>query len=362
MSTLPQVVHEDSGQIVAELIASYEADTDKTLYPAQLERRMINLMAYRETLLRAGINDSARQNLARYARSPMLEFLGELVNTYRLPAEAARTTLLFSLSLPVVNSTLIRKGTRIQATNGAIFATVNDAIIPAGGTSVSVRAEADTPGAAYNGLPTGSIKEPFDALQTGLEVTNTTMSSGGTEIEDIERFRVRVLLAMASPSAGSEKAYRYIALTADSRVIDVSIQVVAPGWVRLALLTDGDSVEIVAAVDRAVRADDARPLTDRVEVIAAQSVAAPILVTLTPRLGALQSLLLPAAQTELNLHKVKLARTLGYDVVASEISARLQNLTGMKKVLLSGADIPILPHQYAVLSWPEPSFTEAESD
>lgn len=362
MSSLPQVVHEDSAQIVAELKAQYEALTDKTLYPAQVEHLMINLIAYRETLLRSAINDSSRQNLARYARSPMLEILGELVNTYRLPAQSARTTLQFSLTSALVNNTLIRKGTRIQATNGAIFATVADVIIPAGQLTALVGAEADTPGSAYNGLIAGTIKEPFDPLQTGLEVTNTTTSSGGAEIEDIERFRVRVLLAMDQPSAGSGKSYRYIALSADSRVIDISVQIVAPGWVRLAVLTDGDSDEIVAAVDRAIRADDTRPLTDRVDVIAAQAVAAPIEVVITPRLGALQSSLLTAAQIELNLHKVKLARTLGYDLVDSEISARLQNLEGIKRVALEGANVSILPHQYAVLSWPTPTFTEAESD
>jgi len=362
VSTLPQVIHEDSAQIVAELKAQYEALTEKTLYPAQVEQLMINLIAYREALLRAGINDSARQNLARYARSPMLEFLGELVNTYRLPAQAARTTLQFSLTLALVNNTLIRKGTRIQANNGAIFATIADAVIPAGQLSVLVSAEADTPGTEYNGLLPGTIKEPFDTLQTGLEAINTTTSSGGAEQEDIERFRLRVMLAMDQPSAGSGKSYRYIALSTDSRVIDVSVQVLAPGWVRLAVLADGDSEEIVAAVDRAVRADDTRPLTDRVDVIAAVAVAAPIEVTIIPRIGALVSSLLTASQAELNLHKIKLARTLGYDLVDSELSARLQNLGGIKKVVLAGANVPIQPHQYAVLSWPVPEFTEAESD
>ncbi|PIQ25428.1 baseplate protein [bacterium (Candidatus Blackallbacteria) CG13_big_fil_rev_8_21_14_2_50_49_14] len=360
--SLPQVIHENPTQVLDELKAAYEASTEKTLYPAQIEQLIINLIAYRETLLRTSINDAARQNLARYARSPMLEYLGELVNTYRLPAQFAKTTLEFSLSLPLVNPTLIPKGTRIQAANGAIFASVADAWILAGQTSVQVKAQADTAGPEFNGFLPGTIKEPFDTLQTGLTVTNLTTSSGGALIEDIERFRVRVLLAMNQPSAGSSNAYRYIALTADSHVVDVSVQIVAPGWVRLAVLTDGDSAEIVANVDQAVRADDSRPLTDRVDVVAAEAIAAPILVTITPRKGALVATLLQSAQAVLEAHRDKLKNTLGYDLVASELSAKIQDSGAIKRVGLIGADVPIEPHQYAVMSWPEPAFLEAELD
>ncbi len=86
MSTL-DVVPNDPGVITAELVAQYEAATGKTVYPAQIERLLIDLIAYRETLLRAAINDAARQNLVRFARAPMLDYLGELVGVARLAAE-----------------------------------------------------------------------------------------------------------------------------------------------------------------------------------------------------------------------------------------------------------------------------------
>lgn len=82
-----EVVPADPQQITAELVAAYEAATGKTLYPAQVERLLIDLIAYRETLLRAAINDAARQNLVRFARAPMLDYLGELVGVRRLPGE-----------------------------------------------------------------------------------------------------------------------------------------------------------------------------------------------------------------------------------------------------------------------------------
>lgn len=86
MSTL-DVVPNDPAAITAEIVSAYETATGKTLYPAQVERLLIDLIAYRETLLRAAINDAARQNLVRYARAPMLDYLGELVGVRRLPGE-----------------------------------------------------------------------------------------------------------------------------------------------------------------------------------------------------------------------------------------------------------------------------------
>lgn len=86
MSTL-QVIADDASAIRAEIAAAYEAATGKTLYPAQVESLLIDLIAYRETLIRAAINDTARQNLVRFARAPMLDYLGELVGVARLPGE-----------------------------------------------------------------------------------------------------------------------------------------------------------------------------------------------------------------------------------------------------------------------------------
>ena len=57
MSTLPQFVADDSQAITQELITAYEAMTGKTLYPGQVERLLIDLIAYRETLVRTAIND-----------------------------------------------------------------------------------------------------------------------------------------------------------------------------------------------------------------------------------------------------------------------------------------------------------------
>ncbi|MCV4640052.1 baseplate J/gp47 family protein, partial [Escherichia coli] len=80
-----------------EMIAKYEADTGKTLYPAQAERLLIDLWAYREMLVRVAVQEAAKQNLVAFAREPMIDYLGELVGVYRLAAQPATTTLQFSV-------------------------------------------------------------------------------------------------------------------------------------------------------------------------------------------------------------------------------------------------------------------------
>ncbi len=362
MIALPQVISEDVALVKAQVKADYEAATGKTLYPAQVESQMCNVIAYRESLLRASINDAARQCLPRFARLPMLVEIGALVGVERIPAQFARTTLEFSIPEARTTLTIVAKGTRIQASTGAVFATTTDALIPIGQTTAQVLALADTEGSAYNGLLQNTIKEPFDTLPTGVECTNITTSSGGAEIEEVERLRMRVLMAINRPSSGSGNSYRFTAFSADSRVIGVSVKVIAAGWVRLAVLADGDPAEVVAAVDRAVNSDDSKPLTDKADVVAATGVPVSIGVTITPRLGTLPSSLMIAVQSELLFIQTMLRYTLGYDSVGSEISARLQNLGGIKRVTLTGADVPIDWEQYAILSWSTPDITEAESD
>lgn len=358
--SLPQVVHEDHTLIVSEMQDQYAALTGKTLEPAQIDAFLVDVIGYRELVLRAAINDGARQGLVDFARLPMLIELGKRVSTYLMPAQSAKTTFRFSRTVPVSTATPIPKGFRVESESGAVFATAYEALIPAGQTFVDVLALSDTAGLAYNGLIQGSFKNGFDQLPDGVEVTNLTMTNGGADDEDIERFRRRVKLAMARPSAGSGKAYLYQALSADLRVVDASVYVIAPGAVRVAVLVDGDADEVVAAVYRAISRDDVRPITDSVDVIAATPVAVPFDALLTPRRGAVIETMLSTAQSALNALALKLRRTLGYDTVESQVSAALQTPL-VKRVLLTNADMPIAPHQYAVLTW-ELDTTEPEDD
>lgn len=83
----PSFIDRDPVAIATELKTAWEATTGKTLYPGQVESLLIDLIAYRETLVRIAVQEAAKQNLVAYASAPMLDYLGELVGVYRIDDE-----------------------------------------------------------------------------------------------------------------------------------------------------------------------------------------------------------------------------------------------------------------------------------
>src|ERR1700677_3326816 len=95
ISSLPPPVFVDDADgldpnlILADMIAEFEAAAGRVLYPAQVERLLINLYAYRESLVRNAIQYAGQQNLLAFAAFPMLDYLGQLLSVVRLPAQGA---------------------------------------------------------------------------------------------------------------------------------------------------------------------------------------------------------------------------------------------------------------------------------
>ena len=143
----PNFIERDINKITQEMIAKYEQDTGKTLEPAQQERIMIDLIAYRENLLRIGIQEAAKQNLVNYATYPMLDYLGELVGVERLEPKKARTPIRAAMNTTKTFAVAIPAGTQIESKDGkVIFSTLENITIPAGQLYADVTAECETEG------------------------------------------------------------------------------------------------------------------------------------------------------------------------------------------------------------------------
>ena len=78
----PSFIDRDPQAITAEIVAQYEQLTGKTLYPAQVERLLIDVIAYRETLVRIGIQEAAKQNLVAYARADVRKVGRQVANVH----------------------------------------------------------------------------------------------------------------------------------------------------------------------------------------------------------------------------------------------------------------------------------------
>lgn len=143
----------DPNLVLADMVAAFESAAGRTLQPAQVERLLIDLYAYRESLVRNAIQYAAQQNLLAFAIFPMLDYLGELVGVTRLQAQPATTTIQFNLASPLTVDYTIRAGTSLGTGNGqTVFATGSDLIVTAGSTSATVSARAVIAGAGGNGF------------------------------------------------------------------------------------------------------------------------------------------------------------------------------------------------------------------
>lgn len=84
----PEFISRDVSTITNEIIQMYESLANKKLYPAQADRVFIDVIAYREMLLRSAINETGKQNLVAFASGVMLDYLGQFFGVTRLAGES----------------------------------------------------------------------------------------------------------------------------------------------------------------------------------------------------------------------------------------------------------------------------------
>lgn len=278
MSTLPepQFVARDGEAILAECVAAFEAATQEPLAPASRDRLLIDLLAFRETLLRVAIQEAAKQNLLAYALWPMIDYLGQLLGVPRLDAAPSVTTFEFALAIPPVGVDVdVPAGTKIRTEDGLFtFETLEDAVIVHGTESVQVDARCTSPGSAANGYLPGQVKVLVGLLAYPVSVANLTTTADGRDQEDTEAYRAR--LSSTSPTsssvAGPTQAYARLARAAHGSIVDVHVGNPEPGVVRVTLLgeTGAPDAGVLTIVEQALSAETVRPLTDTVEVAAAE--------------------------------------------------------------------------------------------
>lgn len=270
MATEPQFIERDVQKILDEMVADYESRTGKTLQPAQPEMLLINTYAYREALVRQGIQDAAIQNLVNFSSAPVLDELGVLLGVTRLAPVAAKCTLRFTL-VGGHGSVVIPEGTRVSSADGlAVFVTTYDQPVGVGVNTVDIEAECLTVGTIGNGYIAGNVATIMDPLAFVSSVANLATTAGGAAEESDDGLRERIKLAPGSFSnAGSRAAYKYHARSAHPSIIDVAVVKTAPGEVSVYPLVEGGVTTppvVLDAVETALNDERVRPLTDLVIV------------------------------------------------------------------------------------------------
>lgn len=348
----PSFITRDPGGVTTELIALYEQMTGKTLQPAQPEMLLINLIAYRESLLRIAIQEAAKQNLVEYANYPMLDYLGALVGVERLLSRPATTRIRFTLAAASGVDTIIPAGTVVASKDGLVdFATDAALVVSTGQTTGEVYATATTAGSLGNGYLAGEINS-MPSPVAGMTAVNIVFSSGGADAEEDDRLRVRIKDAPESFSnAGSRGAYRYWAMTAHQDIVDVAVLSPSPGVVNIYPLTaDGTPTQpVIDAVLAACNADTVRPLTDQVDVLAPVRKPFDLECAIIPYIWADLASVQQQVQKALEAQTADLRRGLGRDLVVHRLIAAAQGVYGVYKASISSpaADVINADHEWS---------------
>ena len=324
------------------------------MQPAQIERLMVDVGAYRESILRMNIQETAKKNLLSYAPLDVLKHIGEPLGVRQLLADYAVCNLQFFIDEPLDFDYKISAGTEVETKDGLfIFKTLEDITIKTGQLNNIVKAVCETSGATANNYTVGSINNLITPLSYISKVENIDVSSGGADDENADNLRERIRQAPEKFSnAGSRGAYRYHTLSAHQSIIDVAITSPSPGVVKIYPLTkDGNpSSEILEIVQKYLSDDKIRPLTDYVQVLSPEKIDFSINAIIYLYKDADKNSVLTTINTRLKEYKAKLSQKLGKDIIQTQIISILNSVYGVFKVVLqSPQDIEILEFQWANL-------------
>lgn len=352
----PVFVNFDPDEITRQNVELYEQIVGKTLYPAQPERLFIDVISYRECLLRQSIQEAAEQNLVEYARDVALDHLGQNVGATRLESQPASCLVQITLSAEANSDIVIDQGLELVTNDGLFFfVTSEDCTVEAGSSVGTCNALCTVTGTDANGYLAGNLRLSSSSAEGVQAATNVTTTSDGTDVEDDEKLRVRIPLSLESYScAGPTLAYKYLAISAHNSIIDASVISPSDGVVCVYPLTaNGAPTEhVMALVTAAISGEKRRPLTDHVQVLAPQAVHFAISANLTLYGNIDRASTLAKINRLLSDYQKDVRLQMGRDIVPSQISAII-HIEGVYSVeIIEPALIRVNEQSYPVLdSW-----------
>lgn len=265
----PQFFDTDQSSIKRRLIAKFEADTNKTLFEGQPEMFMIETMAYSLAVRSSAEQNAVLQNTIVWSQGRHIEDNAANVSIFRLLAQPARTTIRFFREAEDVGQSVILQQGLIVASGNIEFSIDNDVVLQQGEIDVSVTATAIVAGVAANGIAEFAINRALDGLPDGVSAHNTTVSFGGSDIEDYERLRDRAANGNFRISKGGPRnGYREIVKGIHPDIVDVSVVKPEPGRIHIYPLmrTGLPSAEIKELILKEIDQDEDVPMGDYLSI------------------------------------------------------------------------------------------------
>ena len=355
----PETVELQIVEVVEKLLGRTLARAD----PLKLFLKGIEALLVQQRIL---IDETAKQGLLAYATGDNLDHIGILVGTKRLAAAAAKTTMELTLSASRETATIIPAGTRFTAGDGVMFALDKDTIIGARQLTAKATATCTQKGDIGNGYKAGELSNIANPVAFLATAVNTTVTNGGTDVENDDDYRERIYQAPEKYScAGTPGAYAYFAKEASSLIGDVAVTNPEPGVSRIyPLLKDGTipDTEIIRLVEEKFKDKTIKSLTDKIEVMPPEQVNTDLKVSywIDRNDAVYAKSIQEKAEAAVNEYIVWQQEKLGRDINPTELFYRLR-AAGVKRADLGGFSAQVIKdNQVAVISNIEVKFEGLE--
>ena len=231
-----KIVDDDPIKLTNDVIVALQQRMDERLEPGDERRMVVEVVCGAIAGAQYSINAAALKKYYEYQDDDELDKSGQDKNCPRL--EAISSTTAVTLTLPSIKGvdSVVPKGTRVTADGKVYFTITEDVIIPKGAASITALFYCTIPGLIGDGYAVGSIKTLTDGLSFAVNVSNTTVSSGGAERESKDAYIKRLRLADSRNAAGSEEAYEFHARSSNVLIDDVKVIGESTSSVKIVLL------------------------------------------------------------------------------------------------------------------------------
>jgi len=287
--------------------------------PSYPEDFILDVLVYFKALQLAEMERKARSNFVEYAEGEDLDRLAQ--NFYgieRLPAQPSQTVIRFYTEGDIS----LRPGIKVATRDLKVVFETKE-LYKKGEGYQDWKAECTEAGTVGNGFLPGEISVLLDHIEGVTKAENITVTTGGTNAEDDDHFRERILISLERLAAtGTKWGYIFHTKSAHPEVGDVSVISPEPGKVEVYfLLRDGSlpSPEMIETVRSYLYQDHIKNLTDFVEVKAPTVMTANLSVRIHLRDLKLKNLVEPTIREKLSSYITYIGSRIGEDLVRSKV-------------------------------------------
>lgn len=260
---------EKSAEGVEKLLVNYYENMVGECAVGSPQRGFIKVITYLIFSFGKYFDAKQKMNLLKYSTGEYLDALGEFRGVKAARLQKTKSFTNFEIEIiESGNIQNVKAGYRIASIDGKIFETTQDVEFKVGELKKNVSGECSVEGVEGNGYLPGQITNPVDIIPFVTNVRNTSITQGGSDIEDDNSYRERIRKLPESFSvAGPVGAYESIVLGVSPEIVDVYVSSPKPTEVLIQPLLRGGELPDQGVLDKVLEAcndKSVRPLTDLV--------------------------------------------------------------------------------------------------